>query len=66
MVNIIADKLGVSVIATKVETHTTMVTIQPNSLNITPAIPPTKVNGKNTATITKVVAITETHTSLVA
>ena len=52
--------------ATMVEVHTTMVTIQPNSLNMIPAKPVSIVKGTNTATITKVVAITDTHTSLVA
>ena len=55
-----------SVMAAVVETHTTMVIIQPNSLNIMPAIPFSIVKGTNTATRTKVVAMTDVHTSLVA
>ncbi len=42
-----------------------MQTIQPNCLNRIPVIPDTKVSGKNTATVTSVVTITESHTSLV-
>ena len=61
-----AESIGVSVIAAVVEVHTTMVTIQPSSLNITPAMPGIMVRGMNTATTTSVVAITESHTSLVA
>ena len=52
--------------ATVAETVIQIDTIQPISLNIMPACPPSIVSGKNTATITIVVAITDTHTSLVA
>ena len=58
--------IGVRVIAAAKETAITMVTIQPNCLKSTPAIPVRKVNGKNTAIITKVEAIMERDTSLVA
>jgi hypothetical protein len=61
-----ADIIGVSVIAAVVDTQTTMVTIHPNSRNKIPAIPGIMVKGKNTATTTNVVAITDNHTSLVA
>src|SRR5574344_751233 len=64
--SILDESIGVSVMAVVVETHTTMVTIQPRSLNIMPAIPGSMVSGTNTATSTNVVAITEVHTSLVA
>ena len=60
------DIIGVNEIAIVVEVHTTIVTIQPNSLNKIPAIPLNMVSGTNTTTITNVVAITEVHTSLVA
>jgi len=62
----LADNMGVRVMAATVEVTTVMVTIQPNSLNMTPIMPPTMVRGKNTATITKVDRMTETQTSLVA
>ena len=52
--------------ATRVEVQQTIVTIQPNSWNIIPAIPLSIVRGTNTATSTRVVAITDTQTSLVA
>ena len=64
--SILEQSIGVREIATTVDVHTTMVTIQPNSLNIIPAIPVSIVRGTNTATITKVVAITDVQTSLVA
>ena len=52
--------------AAAVETQTTMVTIQPSSRNRIPAMPGTIVSGRNTATTTSVVAMTDSHTSLVA
>ena len=64
--SIYAESIGVSVIAAVVEVHTTIVTIQPSSLKRIPAIPGIMVSGINTATTTSVVAITESHTSLVA
>ena len=60
------QSIGVSEIATTVDVQQTTVTIQPSSLNMIPAIPESIVSGTNTATSTSVVAITETHTSLVA
>jgi hypothetical protein len=60
------ESIGTKVIAAKVDVQHTIVTIHPNSLNNTPAIPVNMVKGTNTATITKVVAITEIHTSFVA
>ncbi len=63
--NLLAS-IGVSEMAISVEVEVTMVTIQPNSLNMIPAIPVSVVRGINTAANTKVVAITDTHTSLVA
>ena len=60
------QSMGVRVMATTVEVHTMMVTNQPSSLNMMPAIPVSIVSGTNTTTITRVVAITDTHTSLVA
>ena len=61
-----ADIIGVSVMAAVVETHTTIVTIHPSSRNRMPAMPGTIVSGRNTATTTSVVAMTDSHTSLVA
>ncbi len=58
--------IGVSEIAIKVEVVVTIVTIQPNSRNMIPAIPVSVVKGTNTAIKTRVVAITDIHTSLVA
>ena len=58
--------IGVSEIAVIVEVVTVIVTIHPSCLNSTPVNPGTKVNGKNTATITRVVTITASHTSFVA
>ncbi len=58
--------MGVSEMAAVVETQTTIVTIQPNSRNRIPAMPGTIVRGRNTATTTNVVAMTDNHTSLVA
>ena len=58
--------IGVSDMATVVDVQTAIVTIQPNSLNRIPDRPGSIVSGTNTATITRVVAITEIHTSLVA
>ena len=63
---ILLESIGIRVMAVSVETHTTMVTIHPSSLNMMPASPGSMVSGTNTATITSVVAITEVHTSLVA
>ena len=60
------QSIGVSVIAAARETAITMVTIQPSCLKSTPAIPVRKVSGRNTAIITKVEAIMERETSLVA
>ena len=60
------QSIGVSEIATTVEVQQTTVTIQPSSWNMIPAIPLSMVSGTNTATSTKVVAITDTQTSLVA
>jgi len=57
--------IGVSEIAVTVEVQTVIQTIQPNCLNKIPVIPVTNVKGKNTATVTSVVTITEVHTSLV-
>ena len=50
--------------AAAVETLTTIDTIQPNSRNMMPERPDTNVSGRNT--VTSVVAITDSHTSLVA
>ena len=58
--------MGVREMATTVEVHTMMVTSHPSSLNIMPAIPVSIVRGTNTTTITRVVAMTDTQTSLVA
>lgn len=52
--------------AAAVETLTTIDTIQPNSRNMMPERPDTNVSGRNTATVTSVVAITDSTTSLVA
>ena len=60
------QSIGVRVIAITVDVQQTTVTIQPNDSNMIPAIPSIMVNGTNTATSTRVVAITLTHTSLVA
>ncbi len=54
-----------SEIAARVEVVMTIETIHPSSLNITPAMPPSIVKGMNTANTTSVVAITDSHTSLV-
>ena len=43
-----------------------METIQPNCLNITPAVPLIMVSGRNTANIVKVDAMTDSCTSWVA
>ena len=64
--NIFDDNIGVSEMATVVEVQTHIVTIQPNSLNKIPATPVSIVSGTNTAQVTRVVAITEIQTSLVA
>ena len=60
------QSIGVSEIATSVEVQQTTVTIHPSSWNMIPAIPLSMVSGTNTATRTRVVAITEIQTSLVA
>ncbi len=52
--------------AAVVDTQTTMVTIQPSSRNRIPDRPEIIVRGRNTATTTSVVAMTDSHTSLVA
>lgn len=52
--------------AAVVETQTTIETIQPSSRKRMPAMPGTIVSGMKTATTTSVVAMTESHTSLVA
>ena len=57
--------IGVSVRAEAVDTIIMIQIIQPNCLNIIPAIPPIIVNGKNTASRVRVVAITATATSFV-
>ena len=57
--------IGVSESADAVETTMMIQIIQPNCLNIIPAIPVIIVNGKNTAISVRVVAITATPTSLV-
>ena len=64
--NSLLESMGIRVMAVTVETQTTIVTIHPNSLNMIPAIPGSMVSGTNTATMTRVVAITDVHTSLVA
>ena len=58
--------MGMRVIAAVVDTHTTMVTIQPSSFMKMPIMPGSMVRGTNTATSTSVVAMTDVHTSLVA
>ena len=57
--------MGVKEIAVTVDVHTVIQTIHPNCLNKIPVIPLTKVNGKNTATVTNVVTITDSQTSFV-
>lgn len=59
------QSIGVREIAVNVEVHTVIQTIHPNCLNKIPVIPVTRVNGKNTATVTRVVTITDNHTSFV-
>ena len=60
------QSIGVNVKAPTVETIMMILTIHPNCLNKIPAIPVTIVNGKNTANIVRVEAITEIATSFVA
>ena len=48
-----------------VEVQIVMQTIHPSCLKMMPVMPVTKVKGKNTATVTNVVTMTESHTSLV-
>ena len=63
---IICDaSIGVSVSAARIDRIIMMLTIQPNCLNSTPAIPVTMVRGRNTARIVSVEAITERPTSFV-
>ena len=64
--NISEQSVGVSVIAPMVDTAKMIVTIQPSCSNMIPAMPCTIVNGKNTAIVVSVDAITEMATSLVA
>ena len=52
--------------APMVDTDRMIVTIHPNCLNMIPAIPLIMVNGRNTAIVVSVEAITEIATSLVA
>ena len=59
------QSIGVREIAVSVEVHTVIQTIHPNCLNKIPVIPVTRVSGKNTATVTSVVTITDNHTSFV-
>ena len=54
------------VMAAVVETQTTMVMIQPISFMKMPIMPGSMVRGTKTATRTRVVAMTDVHTSLVA
>ena len=58
--------IGTKVKAPQVETIMMMETIQPNWRNITPVTPLIMVNGRNTANMVKVEAITESCTSWVA
>ena len=60
------ESIGVKVIEAINETEITIVTVQPNCLNITPVIPSKNVKGKNTAIKTNVEATIERETSLVA
>ena len=55
--------IGTRVRAAVVETIIMMLTIQPNCLNIVPAIPVIIVRGRNTQSIVRVEAITEIATS---
>ena len=64
--SILLESIGMRVMAAVVDTHTTMVTIQPSSFMNIPIMPGNMVRGTNTATRTRVVAMTEVQTSLVA
>ena len=58
--------MGMRVMAAVVETQTTMVMIHPISFMNMPIMPGNMVSGTKTATRTRVVAMTEVQTSLVA
>ena len=60
------QSIGISDNAPTVDTIIMILTIQPNCLNIIPAIPLIIVSGINTANIVSVDAITEIATSFVA
>ena len=61
--NILEHIIGTKVKAPVVETIMMMDTIQPNCLNITPVVPLIIVKGRNTASMVKVEAMTESCTS---